>query len=119
MTAQPSESVTPTSSQSTYEIYRACHSFNHDVYGEIRHDSRLTVDSVYNSFLDATHDIVPHWRNLLGTDLDWVETSRWNYSIDNGSGWLFGVQGVLWIYIGPWESTEPVYVTCTITTDDI
>ena len=28
MTAQPSESVTPASSQSTYEIYRACHSFN-------------------------------------------------------------------------------------------
>ena len=80
MMAQLSESVISTSSQSTYKIYRACHSFNHDIYGEIRHDSWLTVDSVYNSFLDATHDISPHWRNIIGTDLDWVETSRWDYS---------------------------------------
>ena len=95
MTAQPSESVAAISSQSTYEIYRVCHSLNHDIYEEIRYDSRLTVDSAYNSFLDATHDIVPHWRNLLGIDRDRVETARWDCSINNGSGGLFGVQGIL------------------------
>lgn len=117
--AQSKKSVAQDSSQDTYTIYRAYHSFDNVLYGSIRHDSDLEVDSVYNTFLNATHDISPHWRNIPGTDLDWVENDRWDYSIDKGDGWLFGVRGTLWVYWGPWIDTKDINATCTITTNDI
>lgn len=107
----------PADDPSANEVLRRCHSYRHWLHGAILHTSTLEVDDS-GTFLNATHDVAPHWHNLPGIHFDWEEVFHWDYALDDGARWLFAIQGILFVHTGLWDFSLPVWATCTVTLEN-